>query len=172
MTTPSVYISSDDALTYFTDFYGAAPAAWSSASSDARTLALRRATRWLDMTFDGRWKGAATQVALDYGVSWPRSGVLDIDGNSIDSTTTPDAVRQACAEVALLDLQGELDSIPDRIDSTNRVKSITQESLVGKKSITYERGVLESGTSRRYPKVERLLRNLIEPRGQNVGVSR
>lgn len=173
MTTPASYVSSDDALQYFLDFYGAAPAAWNSATADQRTYALRRATRWLDMTFNGRWKGYATQVAIDLGVEWPRSSVQDNDGNSIDESVTPEAVKQACAEVAVLDLQGDLaDSIPDRIDDASLVKSITKESLAGKKSVTYLGGAMASGTKQRFPKVERILRHLIQSRSSGVTIVR
>lgn len=159
----TAYISRDDAETYFADLYGVPPAAWSAATTDEKTLALRRATRWLDMTFSDRWKGTRTVVASAQGTDWPRSGVVDLDGYEVSDATTPDAVRQACAEAAALDLAGELDSIPTRVESGGIVveKEISAGSV--SKRVRYRGGLAEAATSnRRFPLLERLLRHVLD----------
>lgn len=159
----TAYISRDDAEAYFVDLYGDLPAAWSSATSDAKTYALRRATRWLDITFEGQWKGQRTATAIAQGTSWPRRGVYDNDGNPISDATTPDAVRNACAEAAKLDLAGELDSVPDREASSGRI--VEREVSAGSvsKRVRYAGGVSEAASAgRSFPLIDGILRDLIE----------
>lgn len=159
----TAYISRDDAETYFLDLYGELPASWAAATTDAKTLALRRATRWIDITYADRWKGTKNSTALAQGTSWPRDGVTDADGFAILATTTPDAVRWACAEAAKLDLQGDLDSIQDREDSNARIveKSISAGGV--SKSVRYQGGLAEAATSnRRFPLIDGILRDVID----------
>ena len=159
--TQAQYVSTADAETYFDDVYGTAPASWTAASSTAKTRALKRATRWLDITFGARWAGTITTTAQDLGVDWPRSG-NDTDGESFDSTLTPEAVKQACAEAAALDLAGTLDSVPDRLDSTARIASKAIAAGSVSKSVTYVGGAPETATAgRRFPKIEGILRKVL-----------
>jgi hypothetical protein len=71
---------------------------WTGATDSVKEAALIWATRTLDANFywDGR-KSTETQ-ALD----WPRSGVTDSDGYSIDSDIVPIQVKYAESELAFL----------------------------------------------------------------------
>lgn len=160
------YATRAEADAYFSDLYASAPSAWTAATSTAKDLALKRATRWLDVTFHSRWKGIRTQDAIDAGTDWPRSDVQTDDGFDIDSEATPDAVKHATIEAAALDLAGTLDSLPDRVDSVARVASKTITAGSVSKSVSYLGGASESATSgRRFPRIEGILRDLLSSDG-------
>jgi hypothetical protein len=159
------YIEPADVDTYFLA-YGAVPAEWTAASSSAKLQALQTSARWLDQTFGARWKGRrATQ---DQTLDWPRAGVTDRDGYQVSSTSTPTAVRQANAEAAVLHLQGELTTLGSTATGA-RILSESIRSPGGGISVTYAGGKAESTTeTRRYPKVEALLRDVLSGGGGTV----
>lgn len=102
--TSDSYLSLVDAAAFHTKMGNAA---WAAAASDAvREVALLHATRYLDATFGARWQGyrAKSTQALD----WPRYGVCSRDGYLIDGASVPAAVRNACAEMALRSLAGDI----------------------------------------------------------------
>jgi hypothetical protein len=82
---------------------------------------LVEATRAIDgLRFVGRV--AETDLALQM-LAWPRSGAFDSEGRLIESTTVPDVVKRAQAELALhlLDQDFEVDDgIPRNLE---RVKA-------------------------------------------------
>lgn len=159
------YIEPADVSTYFLA-YGTVPAEWTAATTDQRLQALQTASRWLDITFGRRWKGR--RAAQGQTLDWPRTGVLDRDGYEVASTTTPTAVRQACAEAAVLHLQGELTTLAGTATGA-RIISESIGSPGGSISVTYAGGKAESTTEvRRYPKIEGLLRDLLLSSGGTV----
>ncbi len=164
------YISSEDADTYFLDLYGSLPAEWAAATIDQKIVALRQATRWMDQTYGSRWLGARTEAARGLGVDWPRSGVVDPDGYSVDSSTTPTEVRHVCAEAGLLLLKGKLDSIPSDVasDATIREKSIGAGPV--RKTVVYGgAGISESSASnRRFPLLDKMLSRLTRSLSDSV----
>lgn len=166
------YIGSEDADTYFLEMYGALPTEWAAATTDQKIVALRRATRWMDQTYGHRWLGYRTEAARSLDVDWPRSGVVDPDGYSVDQSTTPADVRRACAEAGLLLLQGKLDSIPTEVASAAviREKSIGAGSV--RKTVVYGGGGISesSASNKRYPLIDKMLARLTRSTSDTVEV--
>ena len=84
----------------------ASGAAWATLSPLVRNQALVSATRILERQV---WAGSPTQTvskvqpqpASTQPLQWPRSGLLDRNGNALDSATIPQDVIDAAYEIAL-----------------------------------------------------------------------
>lgn len=78
-------------------------AEWASVSYSEgdREAAIRRATAFLSNSFT--WAGLRTH-ARNQALAWPRSGVVDQEGNGILADEIPIEVSDACAEIALREL--------------------------------------------------------------------
>jgi len=70
--------------------------AWRAAYVEQKHRALLTATRLLDQHLV--WAGAAASTTQR--LAWPRTGLRDIHGNTLSSTTIPDRIVEACAELA------------------------------------------------------------------------
>ena len=92
--------------------------AWLALSSTDKEYLLIWATRTLDYYVD--WEGEKTDE--DSALRWPRTGVTDRDGNTIDDDVIPDPVKEATALLAsslrAKDRSGEQGS-----DGVKRVKA-------------------------------------------------
>jgi len=88
------YCSVDDANTYHEKRLHTDD--WDNAITSTKEMALMWATRLLDdlIDWDG-WKYTTTQA-----LRWPRTGVVDLDGDDIDHTQIPDFLKNATAEFA------------------------------------------------------------------------
>lgn len=69
---------------------------WRAALVEAKQRALLTATRLLDQHLV--WAGTATSSTQR--LAWPRTGLLDLHGNPLSSTTIPERIIEACAELA------------------------------------------------------------------------
>lgn len=148
------YVSVADADAYFAA--RSTPSAWSSSTNDQKEAALRMAAEFLDMTYGLRWKGK--RVSTTQALDWPRSGVEGKDGLLLSSSSLPEALVRANAELAARQRSAEL--VPDESAGTT---DISKESVqVGpiRKSVEY--AGLKS-TAAAFPKVTRLLAPLLEP---------
>lgn len=97
------YLSVAEAIQYHT---ARGNVAWLRLTTlEARDIALRRATDYLRQTYGTRWRGE--RVSSRQRLDWPRTGVC-ADGFDVPSDSVPEAVRHACAELALRVLQGQL----------------------------------------------------------------
>lgn len=119
--------------------------AWAAAAVPSREAALIRATDCLNAAWHYRGSVLNDVQAL----AWPRQGVEDDTGRTI--LGVPEAIKRACAELALKALTEEL--LPDQ----PRGGLIESESL-GPMSMRYAAGA-PAGTTRRL--VEGLLRGLL-----------
>jgi len=120
--------------------------------ADSRELALIQATSYLDQNYKGRWLERRTD--LDQALDWPRAFVDDLDGYRIDSNVVPKQVKDACAYVAGLILQGEeLLGVVTTDESGIASQSIEVGPI--KESITYKGGGKRVSNS--YPKVDAML---------------
>lgn len=90
VTNTDTYFSSSrgDASTYAED--------WTAASTATKEACLRWATRLLDKLW--RWDGE--QVSTTQALRWPRRYCFDDEGNEITSTTIPNDLKYAVAEMA------------------------------------------------------------------------
>lgn len=102
------YVSVADADSYHTNHGN--PNAWSGAVTGVKEAALRAATQYMDGTYRNRWPGYKNTQAQ--ALAWPRGDAADADGWAIDSDVVPQAVKDACAELALRAVSAELR--PDR----------------------------------------------------------
>lgn len=92
-------------------------AAWASATQAAREGALRSACRKLDLC---SWKG--TKTTGPQALEWPRYGVTDRSGYSIEASTIPTWLKNAQAEQALRELEEDRGSDP-ALGQPSRVKA-------------------------------------------------
>lgn len=74
--------------------------AWTGADAD-KEAAIRRATAFLSNSFI--WAGLRTN-GRSQALAWPRGGVVDQEGNGIESDEIPVEIKDACAEIALREL--------------------------------------------------------------------
>jgi hypothetical protein len=134
------YMSVQDALTYHT---ARGNVDWLHLTTvEAKERALRKATDYMTRVYRQAWKGQ--RVSSTQRLDWPRYDVC-VDGYSLPSTTVPLEVAEACAELALRVLTGELN--PDAGPQKVGVK-------VGPIEIKYAEG---SRPGRRFPAVDSLL---------------
>ena len=112
-----------DAHLYATTWTGAA-------SDDVRTVALIMATRLIDQHID--WDGAKTSETQ--ALRWPRTGMEDGDGYSIDSDVIPQLLKDATAELARLLIGSDLTTTSSSGGEINSIK-------VGPIAIGYAEGV-------------------------------
>lgn len=107
LSTANSYVSVDDADIYhekrlhITD--------WSSSTGSTKEAALMWATSLLDRMVD--WDG--TKYTSTQALRWPRSGIYDVDGYSIDSDTIPQFLKDATAEYARLLIATDLTAVND-----------------------------------------------------------
>ena len=82
---------------------------WTASATAEKEAGLIQATQYLDGNYDwiGEHPGSNTQV-----LGWPRNNARDSEGR--DVTGIPDAVKNACCELALLALEGPLVPAEDR----------------------------------------------------------
>lgn len=92
-------------------------AAWYDKDVDVKERALRNATIFMRQVYRSRWDGA--RVSSLQALDWPRYGIC-VDGFPVLSTTIPDDVKRACAELALRSLDGPL--LPDLDTGNNQIK--------------------------------------------------
>lgn len=90
--------------------------AWTG-DETAKEALLRKATDYMLQVYGLRWKG--DRVSSDQALDWPRVGVVAY-GFDVASDVVPDAVANACAELALRAIAGDL--IPDTTRRTLREK--------------------------------------------------
>lgn len=111
------YISVADATTRHANLGNAA---WAAAASDTvREQALRNATRYMVQAYRQRWVGNRVKVNPPQALDWPRYGV-EVDGFPVHYDIVPADIANACADLALKALAGEL--APDLTQLVTREK--------------------------------------------------
>lgn len=132
------------------------PEGWSGeeATTGVKEAALRKATQFIDATYQRRWRGVRTNEIQ--ALAWPRSNVEDVDGYTIASNAMPTKLLEATFEAALLHIT-ETDGLMPDVDQ----RGIGRERVrVGpiEEDITF---VGESDGQPVFTLVERLLSGLI-----------
>ncbi len=119
------YVTLAEASTYVDDNVVSSDnrTTWTSASDDDRTRALTFATTLLDKSVE--WDGC--KATEEQALQWPREGVLDDNGFSVDETIIPLAVKKAQTETALWLLQngGEIPQLASSQFDSLKVGAIT-----------------------------------------------
>lgn len=115
----NAYLDAAEADVYFDNRLHAS--AWTSASADDKDRALIMATLDLDSRIEWAGYKASTMQAL----GWPRSGIVDDDGYSVDSSKIPDEIKTATCELALVLLGKDTTATSD----TAGIKSLTVDTI-------------------------------------------
>lgn len=110
------YLSVVDTDSYHANHSGSTD--WSGASNADKEKALRLATQYLDVSYDGRWKGSRSNEAQS--LAWPRQNVVDNDEYIYSSNTLPQKLKDAVAELALKVIEGN--TLLDDIDEPGVIK--------------------------------------------------
>ena len=108
------YITVADALAYHANLGNSA---WALLTTAQQEQNLRKATNYMVQIYGIRWQGV--RVTATQSLDWPRSGVY-AHGFAVDTDIVPDAVQNACAELALKAAAGEL--LSDKKRAKTRVK--------------------------------------------------
>ncbi len=127
--TVEVYGDGNEAASYFAQT--TTGAAWTGLSSDLRNRALVQATRSFDRT---GWQGAPTQPRSKtqpqpvgtQPLAWPRTGLVDSEGEPLDSSAIPDQVLYGNFELALFLATDETANQADGRGSNVKVDKLTQ----------------------------------------------
>jgi len=151
LTNANSYLSVVDADTYHANHSGST--VWSGAAEADKEKALRLATQYLDVKYT--WKGLKklrTQV-----LSWPRHDVYDSDGHHVSNNAIPQALKDACAELALRVIQG--DTLLGDIDEPGEIKS--EDVKIGpiEESVVYVGG---KSQVKEYPLIKAILKPLVK----------
>lgn len=111
------YGSASDADAYFS---ARGITGWTGTDS-VKEAALVRGCDYLERAYRGKWSGLRTNSTQS--LSWPRSGVVDVDGLAVDNDTIPAAIERANFEAALLVLGGtDLEPVIDPAGGIKREK--------------------------------------------------
>ena len=122
-------------------------ASWDSSDSH-KEMALRKATDWLDAVYVGKWKGL--KATSTQALAWPRYGVIDADGYSVDSETIPVKLKWAQFEAAKLIANGtEMQTTINRAVKSEKIGEIAVEYMGG------------ATLTAMYPQVTNFLRDLV-----------
>ena len=93
--------------------------AYDNASSGDRKKAHVSATRWLDRK---NWQGQKTDLVTPQALEFPRTGLTDKDGNSVDDAIIPDEMEEGCYELILVLLTDEASQ--NAVSSGSNIKQV------------------------------------------------
>lgn len=122
------YITLANANTYMSATLQAA--VWSALADATKEAALISAARMIDRQ---AWQGSKTDSGQ--AMAWPRSGLVDKDGNEVSSASVPQQVIDAQCELALALSQDS--SIQSNTSSSQNIKRVQ----AGSASVEYFRSV-------------------------------
>lgn len=98
LATSNAYCDETDGDTYHEKIPSTYTGTWTSATTAIKEAALVWATTLLDDLFE--WKGYPTDRGTPQALRWPRTGVVNRDGITVNADTIPAFLREACAEWA------------------------------------------------------------------------
>ena len=90
-----VYGDADGLKEYLAGKLG--PLAYDSADTSSKSKALVSATRWIDRE---KWQGTMTDEVTPQPLEWPRTGVVDCDGDAVDPVEIPAGIINGAYELA------------------------------------------------------------------------
>lgn len=112
-------------------------------NEDLGAPSIRRATTWLCTAWT--WKGYRAN-GRSQALAWPRTGVEDAEGETVDPTTIPTEIEDACCEAAIYEYNNDGGLAPvvvlaERIKSES-IGPIRTEYVVGQQSAEASRPIL------------------------------
>jgi hypothetical protein len=116
--------------------------------------ALRRATRYIDNYYRPRWPGSRT-YGRDQDLAWPRTDVLDGEGEEIPDDEIPDELKTAVYSVTSREIAAPGGMMPDITTDAAVI-----EETVGPITVKYAEGREPQPT---YPAVDAILDPLLLP---------
>lgn len=146
------YLSVTDADTY--NLAHSSSALWTAATNEVKEKALRLATQYLDVRYNGRWKSFRTNETQ--ALAWPRAYAIDDDGYYWDSDQMPQRLKDATAELALRVVGG--DTLFADITKPGVISSTSVTVGPISKSVSYAGGYNQV---KGYPLIDGLVRQLI-----------
>ena len=155
LTNADSYLSSADADSYHTKHSNSS--SWSGASTSVKEAALRMATQYINVTYRLRWKGI--KIDKDQALDWPRLSVVDRDGYNVAADALPQAIKDACAEMALREVTETNSLIVDEA-SPGRIKRETDKVGAIESTVEYMGG---RSQQKKFTLIDRILSDLIEP---------
>lgn len=153
LTNAESYLAEADADTYHTNHSGSTD--WSGATTARKEQALRKATQYLDGIYRLDWRGY--RKTRDQALAWPRSDVFDQDGYLVDSASLPQALKDATAEAALLDIT-ETDGLAPKVATPGAIKKTVDQVGTLRTEREYQGG---AGQFADFPVITRLLAGLV-----------
>jgi hypothetical protein len=116
-------------------------------SGEDKSRLVVQATRYLDLL---AWQGTATGLLGGDAteLAWPRSGVVNPDGTTVDSTTVPAAVIKAMEELVAI-LAGD----PDVVGSTDQGNNVKKLDADGTSIEFFRATSAQDGSAPVLPKV-------------------
>jgi len=96
LATADSYLSVAGMTTYVAAFMRG-NVAWSGATTANQEEWLREGTQALDLLFAARWRGVRSNELQ--ALAFPRRGIKDNDGFTVDADTLPTKIANACAEM-------------------------------------------------------------------------
>ena len=120
------YVAEADVTAYWTT-HGGVPAAWSDASAADQLGATYTASEWLDQAYRTRWLGTRSDPTTQVR-DWPRSGVVDQQGNPVASDVAPAAIKDATCIAAVLQVSGTLPETRSTTEIEQLVEPYVQTS--------------------------------------------
>ncbi len=133
---------------------------WTSSSAGEKEAAIVQATQFIDLEYERLMKGKRSVAGQD--LAYPRVGVRDLDGYSVDSTTVPLPAQQATAEVAIRVRIDPTLLMPDESSTGTVAKTSIKVGPISE-SITYTAGNQDKAVR---AKVNAILRPLLKPQGR------
>lgn len=93
----AVYGDSASAQLYLQANISSQATAWLAATAGTKDQSLVSAVRWLDAQ---KWLGVPTDLVTPQALQWPRTGVTDAYGQTVDENTVPVQIQFAEFELA------------------------------------------------------------------------
>jgi len=146
------YLSVTDADNYHTNHSGSTD--WSGASVAEKEKALRLATQYLDVRYNGLWKGNRSNE--EQSLDFPRANIADSDGYYYEHDEIPQRLKDATAELALRVVEG--DKLLDDIMKPGSIKRKRVKTGPVESETEYIGGYNQV---KKYPLIDGLIRPLI-----------
>lgn len=157
------YLAVADADTYLTANYLAANTkliAWDAATTAPQEIALRQATQYVDIRYDGNWRGL--KFTTTQALAWPRTLAVDNEGDYFDTDEIPQQLKDAIAELALRVIGGDTLLADQAKPASIKSKSVMAGKGAIQTSVEYVGGL---SPVKKYPKVENLMKSLVTVSG-------
>lgn len=170
MATADSYVDVAFADTYVNVYMGDS-AHWTTLpptiSTVSKERALQNATMYLDNTYKMRWQGLS--ISLTQALSFPRSGVIDVEGRTLPSTTIPLNLKRATVEAAVRFLDPDISLDGDILRTDTGVKRLKQKFDVMEQEVEFIGVAQERDT---FTRIDQLLSEFLVSAAKRITAER